>query len=64
MTIFRSFVAVYIHCNGHVLNLCLVDVSSAIVPIRNNFGVVEALYNLIEGSAKRHHVFEDVQGWK
>ncbi|CAF4533637.1 unnamed protein product [Rotaria sp. Silwood2] len=61
MTIFRSFVAIYIHCNGHVLNLCLVDVSSAIVPIRNNFGVVQALYNVIEGSAKRHHVFEDVQ---
>ncbi|CAF1440606.1 unnamed protein product [Adineta ricciae] len=53
--------AIYIHCNGHVLNLCLIDVSSAIVPIRNNFGVIEALYNFFEGSAKRHHVFEDVQ---
>ena len=61
MTIFPLFIAIYIHCNGHLLNLCLVDVSSAIAPIRNNFGVVQALYNLIEGSATHHHVFEDVQ---
>ena len=54
-------VAIYIHCNGHVLNLCLIDVATAVAPIRQNFGVIQALYKLIEGSAKRHHVFEDVQ---
>ncbi|CAF5017893.1 unnamed protein product, partial [Rotaria sp. Silwood1] len=29
--------ALYVHCNGHILNLCLVDLSQAVVPIRNNF---------------------------
>ncbi|CAF3385524.1 unnamed protein product, partial [Rotaria sp. Silwood2] len=33
----------------------------AVVPIRNNFGVMKSLYNLIEGSAKRHKDFEDIQ---
>ncbi|CAF4162315.1 unnamed protein product, partial [Rotaria sordida] len=42
--------ALYVHCNGHILNLCLVDLSQAVVPIRNNFV-----------SAKRHKVFEDIQ---
>ncbi|CAF0716869.1 unnamed protein product [Adineta steineri] len=53
--------AIYIHCNGHVLNLCLVDVAQAVAPVRNNFGIVESLFNFIEGSAKRHKVFEDIQ---
>ncbi|CAF4636014.1 unnamed protein product [Rotaria sp. Silwood1] len=53
--------ALYVHCNGHVLNLCLVDVAEAVVHIRNNFGVVKSLYNLIEASPKRHKVFEDLQ---
>ena len=51
----------YIHCNGHILNLCLVDVAQAVVPVRNTFGIMKSLYNLIEGSAKRHKVFEDIQ---
>ena len=42
----------YIHCNDHVLNLCLVDVSEVAVPIRNNFGIVKSLHNLIETSPK------------
>ncbi|CAF3144795.1 unnamed protein product, partial [Rotaria sp. Silwood2] len=53
--------ALYIHCNKHILNLCLIDVAQAVVPIRNNFGVMKSLYNLIEGSAKRHKDFEDIQ---
>ncbi|CAF0940276.1 unnamed protein product [Adineta steineri] len=53
--------ALYVHCNGHVLNLCLVDVSEANKHIRNNFGIVKCLYNFIEGSPKRHKVFEDLQ---
>ncbi|CAF3780712.1 unnamed protein product [Rotaria sp. Silwood1] len=53
--------ALYVHCNGHILNLCLVDLSQAVVPIRNNFGIITSLYNFIEVSAKRHKVFEDVQ---
>lgn len=35
--------------------------SSRIQSIRNNFGIVSSLYNLIKGSAKRHHVFEQIQ---
>lgn len=56
-----SFLGIYIHCNGHILNLCLVDVSAGVQSIRNNFGIVSSLYNLVESSAKRHHVFEEVQ---
>ncbi|CAF2529546.1 unnamed protein product [Rotaria sp. Silwood2] len=53
--------ALYVHCNGHALNLCLVDISEAVVHIRNNFGIVKSLYNFIEASPKRHKVFEDLQ---
>ncbi|CAF3973461.1 unnamed protein product, partial [Rotaria sp. Silwood1] len=52
---------IYIHCNGHVLNLCLIDVSARVPSVRNTFGVVSSLYKLIEGSVKRHQVFEHVQ---
>ena len=53
--------ALYVHCNGHVLNLCLVDVSEGVVHVRNNFGIVKSLYALIETSPKKHKVFEDLQ---
>ena len=53
--------ALYVHCNGHVLNLCLVDVSEVVIPVRNNFGIVKSLYNLIEASPKRHKIFDDLQ---
>jgi hypothetical protein len=39
----------------------LIDVSARVPSVRNNFGVVSCLYNLIEGSVKRHQVFEHVQ---
>ncbi|CAM4898587.1 unnamed protein product [Rotaria socialis] len=52
---------IYVHCNGHILNLCLIDVSARVPSVRNNFGVVSSLYNLIEGSAKRQQVFENIQ---
>ncbi|CAF1507289.1 unnamed protein product [Rotaria sp. Silwood1] len=42
--------ALYVHCNGHILNLCLIDVAQAV-----------SLYNLIEASAKRHKIFEEIQ---
>ena len=53
--------ALYVYCNGHVLNLCLVDVSEVVVSIRNNFGIVKSLHNLIETSPKRHKIFDDLQ---
>ncbi len=43
------------------MNLCLVDVSARVPSVRNNFGVVSSLYDLIEGSAKCHQVFENIQ---
>ncbi|CAF3901627.1 unnamed protein product [Rotaria sordida] len=52
---------IYIHCNGHVLNLCLIDVSARVPSVRDTFGVVSSLYKLVEGSVKRHQVFERVQ---
>jgi hypothetical protein len=38
-----------------------VDVSEAVVHVRNCFGVVKSLYNFIEKSPKRHQVFEELQ---
>ncbi|CAF3939864.1 unnamed protein product [Rotaria sordida] len=52
---------IYIHCNGHVLNLCLIDVSARVPSVRDTFGVFSSLYKLVEGSVKRHQVFERVQ---
>ncbi|CAF1273934.1 unnamed protein product [Rotaria sordida] len=54
-------IALYIHCNGHILNLCLIDLSEVVVPIRNNSSIIKSLYHLIEVSAKRHHIFDDIQ---
>ncbi|CAF1258602.1 unnamed protein product [Rotaria magnacalcarata] len=44
-------------CKG-VANL---DVAEVVVPVRNNFGIVKSLYNLIEGSPKRHKIFDDLE---
>jgi hypothetical protein len=38
-----------------------VDLSEAVVQVRNCFGVVKSLYNFIEKSPKRHQVFEELQ---
>ena len=51
----------YVHCYAHVLNLCLVDVSSAVTAVRNMFGVLDKLHTFIEASSKRHSVFENIQ---
>jgi hypothetical protein len=61
MLLSLSFKGIYIHCNGHILNLCLVDVSAMVPSVRNNFGIISSLYNLIENSAKRHILFEEIQ---
>ncbi|XP_036408706.1 zinc finger MYM-type protein 1-like [Megalops cyprinoides] len=54
--------AVYIHCHSHVLNLCIVDVCHSITAVRHMLANASSLYNFIEGSAKRHTVFESMQG--
>ncbi|CAF1589553.1 unnamed protein product [Didymodactylos carnosus] len=43
------------------VSLVILDVSEAVVDVRNCFGVVKSLYNFIEASPKRHQVFEDLQ---
>ena len=43
--------AIYIHCNGHILNLVLVDAAKMVIAARNTFGTVDELHNFIEASA-------------
>lgn len=51
--------AVYIHCNSHILNLCIVQACS-LPAIRNmNAAVTESAY-FFSNSAKRQGFFEDV----
>ena len=45
----------------HRLNLVIVDTCSRNVTTRKFFGIVEKLYASIEGSTKRHGLFQDVQ---
>ena len=45
----------------HRLNLVVVDTCFRNVTTRNIFGIVEKLYAFIEGSMKRHGLFQDVQ---
>ena len=57
----ENALAMYIHCYAHVLNLCIVDVSSEVMAVRNMFGVLNKLYTFIDASSKRHSVFERIQ---
>jgi hypothetical protein len=40
--------AMYIHCNAHILNLCIVSCCTRVSSIRNTFFVLQSLYNFIE----------------
>ena len=53
--------AICVHCNGHILNLVLVDAAKAVTAARNTFGTVSELHNFMEASAKRHAVFQEMQ---
>ena len=53
--------ALYIHCCCHPLNLSLQDSCTGDHLIRNTLGIVNALYDFLEASAKRHSKFEAVQ---
>ena len=53
--------AIYIHCYCHLLNLSLQDSCTSDHLIRNTLGSVNALYDFLEASAKRHSKFEVVQ---
>ncbi len=57
----RSEKAYFVHCYAHRLNLVVVDMCCKNTATRNFFGLVEQLYSFMEGSAKRHSLFIDVQ---
>ena len=51
----------YAHFNGHIPNLCSIDLSEVVVLIRSNFGIIKSVCNLNEVSCKTHKIFEDIQ---
>lgn len=53
--------AVYVHCPAHQPNLALQQACNSIATVRNELGTVSALYNLLEKSAKRHALFQQMQ---
>ncbi|XP_022168058.1 zinc finger MYM-type protein 1-like [Myzus persicae] len=53
--------ALYVHCNAHILNLCLVDLSKQISHVRNVFGTLSTLHNFINASSKRQAVFDNMR---
>lgn len=50
--------AIYVHWYAHILNLCLIDLTKQVKQIRNMFGVLNSLHNLISASSKIYSVFE------
>jgi len=57
----RKSFALYVHCNAHILNLCLVDLSKQISHVRNVFGTLSTLHNFINASSKRQAVFDNMR---
>jgi len=53
--------AYYIHCRSHSCNLVIVKSVQCSRFGRNFFGVLEQLFSVIEGSAKRHSWFMEYQ---
>lgn len=53
--------AIYIHCHAYLLNLALQSACCAVKDVRNVLGTVNSLYDFLEGSAKRHAKFTEVQ---
>ena len=53
--------ALQIHCAAHILQLCLQDISSNAITIREALNFCTELYQLIKLSPKRLHLFEDIQ---
>jgi len=43
---------IYIHCNGHILNLILVDAAKSVIAARNTFGTIAELHNFMEAQQK------------
>lgn len=53
--------ALYLHCYAHQLNLALQHSCCEIKKARNCLDVLNSLHEFIEGSAKRHSLFESLQ---
>ena len=50
-----------VHCYGHVLSFALQDTMTQNEPLRNALGTIQALYNFLEASPKRHALFSDTE---
>ena len=53
--------ALYIHCYAHQLNLALMHSCNNIKHARNCLDTLNSLHSFIEGSAKRHSLFQLIQ---
>lgn len=53
--------AVYVHCYAHRLNLALEAACSKIFKVKEMVGIAKSLYAYVEGSAKRSHLFKNIQ---
>ena len=53
--------AIFVHCNAHRLNLALQKTLKSIPALRNSLGIMETMYNVMEGSPKRHGEFRALQ---
>ena len=55
----QALLAVYLHCRAHSLNLAIVH-SSENAHVRNMFGIVQQVAVYLGESAKRHHLFREL----
>jgi len=53
--------ALYVHCYAHQLNLALKHSCDSISKARNCLNTLNGLHDFIEGSAKRHAIFQSIQ---
>lgn len=53
--------AVYVHCYAHRLNLALEAACSKISKVKEMVCTAKSLYAYVEGSAKRSHLFKNIQ---
>ena len=53
--------ALYIHCYAHQLNLALQHSCYEITKARNCLETLNSFHEFIEGSAKRHALYESIQ---
>lgn len=60
-TIEENLLALHIHHHVHILNLYLVDLVKFKSLVRNTFGTLLTIHNLIGISSKRYAVFKNVQ---